>query len=155
MKKGLRLCYYLYSFIYIVCQNRRPDEEGIKTLLEQVPTPWCGVRTVDLMKKGLRPVPFRVFVGFVVRTVDLMKKGLRPSFPDDNQFGKCVRTVDLMKKGLRRGHGFSFHWISCQNRRPDEEGIKTSLLLQTENNSTVRTVDLMKKGLRRSVPGWH
>ena len=36
-----------------------------------------------------------------------------------------------------------------QNRRPDEEGIKTQVN-STIHYSAVRTVDLMKKGLRQS-----
>jgi len=36
-------------------QNRRPDEEGIKTELLPANLPGFCVRTVDLMKKGLRP----------------------------------------------------------------------------------------------------
>ena len=44
------------------------------------------VRTVDLMKKGLRPMFFTKSAIFFVRTVDLMKKGLRlgdePLLPD-------------------------------------------------------------------------
>ena len=35
------------------------------------------VRTVDLMKKGLRPLKAVYFAMKLVRTVDLMKKGLR------------------------------------------------------------------------------
>ena len=35
-------------------QNRRPDEEGIKTAPLVLSTSGNGVRTVDLMKKGLR-----------------------------------------------------------------------------------------------------
>ena len=36
-------------------QNRRPDEEGIKTQEHVVVRRLSVVRTVDLMKKGLRP----------------------------------------------------------------------------------------------------
>ena len=35
-----------------------------------------------------------------------------------------------------------------QNRRPDEEGIKTKTKLKKKREAFVRTVDLMKKGLR-------
>ena len=40
--------------------------------------------------------------------------------------GVSKRTVDLMKKGLRQGGPeHSLVHNSCQNRRPEEEGIKT------------------------------
>ena len=59
-----------------------------------------------------------------VRTVDLMKKGLRPNFPFVF-FQQGVRTVDLMKKGLRPIVHGDTPPATSQNRRPDEEGIKT------------------------------
>ena len=58
------------------------------------------------MKKGLRPADDRVHRVFFVRTVDLMKKGLRLQFAN----AICVKF--------------------CQNRRPDEEGIKTDIVLE-------------------------
>ena len=59
-----------------------------------------------------------------VRTVDLMKKGLRPARPL-HIHGQRVRTVDLMKKGLRLCVAALARVVHGQNRRPDEEGIKT------------------------------
>ena len=53
-----------------------------------------------------------------------MKKGLRllrRSIPSRTG----VRTVDLMKKGLRPDPGLCPDGDVRQNRRPDEEGIKT------------------------------
>ena len=98
------------------------------------------------MKKGLR-LPFPIQVGaFKVRTVDLMKKGLRllereleayvgqNRRPDEEgikaglsplAMRRAVRTVDLMKKGLR---------------------LKIHINVLREE---VKTVDLMKKGLRQ------
>ena len=35
--------------------NRRPDEEGIKTLLVGAALQYQVIPTADLMKKGLRP----------------------------------------------------------------------------------------------------
>ena len=58
------------------------------------------VRTVDLMKKGLRRAHGGELRFISVRTVDLMKKGLRLRFSSASLIA-CVRTVDLMKKGLR------------------------------------------------------
>ena len=53
-----------------------------------------------------------------------------------------------MKKGLR--HIEVIKWFrQSQNRRPDEEGIKTAAAVNSMSGS-VRTVDLMKKGLRPS-----
>ena len=58
-----------------------------------------------------------------------------------------VRTVDLMKKGLRHAPIPFLRQLS-QNRRPDEEGIKTLKIRDRCWQLSVRTVDLMKKGLR-------
>ena len=58
------------------------------------------VRTVDLMKKGLRRTGRPQAPQTGVRTVDLMKKGLRRVARYGNPEVR-VRTVDLMKKGLR------------------------------------------------------
>ena len=63
-------------------QNRRPDEEGIKTQ-DGEKFAIIGVRTVDLMKKGLRLLTLRFLARVNVRTVDLMKKGLRHDQYDD------------------------------------------------------------------------
>ena len=79
------------------------------------------------MKKGLRPNGGVDFAHQVVRTVDLMKKGLRP-LPEPSYSPYRVRTVDLMKKGLRLAVPFRVFIGFGQNRRPDEEGIKTSWL---------------------------
>jgi len=62
-----------------------------------------------------------------------------------------VRTVDLMKKGLRRLKEVKVNIVLRQNRRPDEEGIKTKEKLSLLSPGRVRTVDLMKKGLRRKT----
>ena len=61
----------------------------------------AGVRTVDLMKKGLRRKMLGRLLPLIVRTVDLMKKGLRPGARATCVMQVLVRTVDLMKKGLR------------------------------------------------------
>ena len=99
MKKGLRRGYAPPP-----CgswrQNRRPDEEGIKTNTERGDVSVSEVRTVDLMKKGLRPLRRHRVAWLDVRTVDLMKKGLRLSARARAR-SSLVRTVDLMKKGLR------------------------------------------------------
>ena len=44
------------AFNQLVGQNRRPDEEGIKTPRCKITDCIKQVRTVDLMKKGLRPI---------------------------------------------------------------------------------------------------
>ena len=62
-----------------------------------------------------------------------------------------VRTVDLMKKGLRRSPRAFARETLRQNRRPDEEGIKTVSHRSIQSDARVRTVDLMKKGLRHIV----
>ena len=54
-----------------------------------------------------------------------MKKGLR-RFHSRLHGGLFVRTVDLMKKGLRQRPPCASNLNLGQNRRPDEEGIKTS-----------------------------
>ena len=76
-----------------------------------------------------------------------MKKGLRRS-------GRLIRlhhhipTADLMKKGLRPDLRHLVRQQHHSNRRPDEEGIKTSLLGLVTMRHTIPTADLMKKGLR-------
>jgi len=122
MKKGLRRV-PIRKAAAPSRRNRRPDEEGIKTRLSAgVLRGWAGI--VDLMKKGLR------------------RKGQRGYRP------LRAGIVDLMKKGLRRLVLLLYETPDCRNRRPDEEGIKTSC------NSlccsmVAGIVDLMKKGLRR------
>jgi len=104
-------------------QNRRPDEEGIKTihhLLLQLPQ--CQNRRPD--EEGIKTWICSILCD------------------------KKVRTVDLMKKGLRLARVKTTFRIASQNRRPDEEGIKTYYGSKFPGKS-VRTVDLMKKGLRR------
>ena len=100
------------------------------------------------MKKGLRRTGPQPYAGKDVRTVDLMKKGLRLDVRLAKPGGE-VRTVDLMKKGLRLHPMNTFLTSSGQNRRPDEEGIKTQAAWPLSREPEVRTVDLMKKGLRR------
>ncbi len=65
----------------------------------------CYERTVDLMKKGLRPISGKKEEGTESgeRTVDLMKKGLRLDMLEP--------AIDVLLHGT--------------NRRPDEEGIET------------------------------
>ena len=124
MKKGLRLTSDALMTA-VKHSNRRPDEEGIKTLRGSR-GPWpTSIPTADLMKKGLRLVlPKEVLDHSDIPTADLMKKGLRHSFHRGVQ-GRSIPTADLMKKGLRRrGHGFVSSGKNS-NRRPDEEGIKT------------------------------
>ena len=84
------------------------------------------VRTVALMKKGLRRSPLRRAArGHWVRTVALMKKGLRLAVIDPPDPVARVRTVALMKKGLRRFGSGCHPALPSSNSRPDEEGIKT------------------------------
>ena len=53
-----------------------------------------------------------------------------------------------MKKGLRLKEA-KFSALSGDfNRRPDEEGIKTSRPVPAESRTCISTADLMKKGLR-------
>jgi len=58
-----------------------------------------------------------------------------------------------MKKGLRPLIIRTFGMDTRQNRRPDEEGIKTIVTKRMFFEREVRTVDLMKKGLRRDELG--
>ena len=112
--------------------NRRPDEEGIKTPLSSADQLQISISTADLMKKGLRPCCLNGIVQVrEISTADLMKKGLRPT-----------QVVGLSEV-------FDF------NRRPDEEGIKTSNRGLTPMGAAISTADLMKKGLRRIFPEIH
>ena len=54
-----------------------------------------------------------------------MKKGLRQYSARVMPWSASVRTVDLMKKGLRLCRLKCVLRRCRQNRRPDEEGIKT------------------------------
>ena len=84
--------------------NRRPDEEGIKTSgCPTLRTP-CIIPTADLMKKGLR----RHTVAHVDGPIDSNRR------PDE----EGIKTIG---KILNRGN------VADSNRRPDEEGIKTPL----------------------------
>ena len=77
------------------------------------------------MKKGLRlGVDGVNDAAFLVRTLALMKKGLRPGDADGSG-ERQVRTLALMKKGLRLQLPRLFAQNFCSDSCPDEEGIKT------------------------------
>ena len=135
-EEGIKTLSFLSTKFSISSQNRRPDEEGIKTSIS----------------------PFGWYPG-QVRTVDLMKKGLRPcSDVDVNQSFRQNRRPD--EEGIKTPYRPNYVVCLRQNRRPDEEGIKTAAGLNVYDPN-VRTVDLMKKGLRRRIsrglskPGVH
>ena len=76
-----------------------------------------------------------------------MKKGLRlPTRPRAAIL--VISTADLMKKGLRHVLVLPEHPEADFNRRPDEEGIKTGLVVEDHAAAGISTADLMKKGLR-------
>jgi len=125
MKKGLRRVPRGRSE-HEAGQNRRPDEEGIKTegsgvLFRQ------HVRTVDLMKKGLRLGYVAIILVSFCQNRRPDEEGIKTDWPSPNRPLKYR-----------------------QNRRPDEEGIKTPVG-NGIGPRIVRTVDLMKKGLRPSL----
>ena len=88
-----------------------------------------------------------------VRTADLMKKGSRRAHPGHAELRLEVRTADLMKKGSRPDTAMRAASRPSQNRRPDEEGIKTPDFGHSSPVARVRTADLMKKGSRRDLLG--
>ena len=55
-EEGIKTMKKMNYLLLTLSQNRRPDEEGIKTIRSSFPNACANVRTVDLMKKGLRPV---------------------------------------------------------------------------------------------------
>ena len=59
-----------------------------------------------------------------------------------------IQTADLMKKGLRPRWTEAPVRAGDSNRRPDEEGIKTWMLVSYSAAPAIQTADLMKKGLR-------
>ena len=63
---------------------------------------------------------------------------------------QIISTADLMKKGLRRNSVFTFSLLVDFNRRPDEEGIKTTRNRSLISLGAISTADLMKKGLRQT-----
>ena len=99
MKKGLRLAVDYKVVEAFNSQNRRPDEEGIKTMLfvysrqlrRQNRRPdEEGIKTLHCLdisahagqnrrpdEEGIKTYDFVFITYFSVRTVDLMKKGLR------------------------------------------------------------------------------
>ena len=81
MKKGLRPPTPYHTFDAAPLRsNSCPDEEGIKTPLMLLPPSTPFVRTLALMKKGLRPtLTLLCRLHHRVRTLALMKKGLRPA----------------------------------------------------------------------------
>ena len=124
MKKGLRQS----SFAYCPVSGRntdRPDEEGIKTSLNEWVTLNPETQT-DLMKKGLRLEDPILLLARLETQTDLMKKGLRLRF-------------DLVSSSR-----------SGNTDRPDEEGIKTCALARISLQVSETQTDLMKKGLRRA-----
>ena len=60
---------------------------------------------------------------------------------------------DLMKKGLRLVTPVVFDDLIDSSRRPDEEGIKTSVGGRHPRCQCIPTADLMKKGLRHAQVG--
>ena len=83
--------------------NRRPDEEGIETSATRLLCDSHCNPTADLMKKGLR-----------------RRDALRRALADNP-------TADLMKKGLRPRFRGEYRRGVESNRRPDEEGIETTV----------------------------
>ena len=82
--------------------NTCPDEEGIKTHVVRFEVAPQRVRTLALMKKGLRLLAESITNNWpLVRTLALMKKGLRPRRTNAEPRHHTVRTLALMKKGLR------------------------------------------------------
>ena len=92
-----------------------------------------AVRHRDLMKKGLRHTSLSKADIHYVRHRDLMKKGLRPSM-ERLCMANEVRHRDLMKKGLRHMKMSLPLTLRGSAQRPDEEGIKTSPVLQRVHN---------------------
>jgi len=62
-----------------------------------------------------------------------MKKGLRQG-RGGSEAAARVKTVDLMKKGLRPPIDQNNGGPPRQNRRPDEEGIKTVIVTGAQNH---------------------
>ena len=87
-----------------------------------------------------------------IPTADLMKKGLRLVLCRLTPKRIPIPTADLMKKGLRPSGHVSMPRPCYSNRRPDEEGIKTSGGPLVWVTATIPTADLMKKGLRLENP---
>ena len=108
---------------WVLRQNRRPDEEGIKTWLAGPPAHRPG--------QNRRPDE----EGIKTRTAAHLSSGDSQNRRPDEEGIKTQQLQQLPEH-------------ACQNRRPDEEGIKTDLL-RVERVQAVKTVDLMKKGLRR------
>ena len=101
MKKGLRrrrkAC-LLPSYD----SNRRPDEEGIKTL-SLIPAPRLR------RDSNRRPD----------------EEGIKTPRENSRSLSLVIPTADLMKKGLRQWRKEMRKRKEDSNRRPDEEGIKT------------------------------
>jgi len=76
-----------------------------------------------------------------------MKKGLR-HFRHDNLQKKVGQNRRPDEEGIKTSNRRKYFLSNRQNRRPDEEGIKTRQMYGIQQQP-VRTVDLMKKGLRR------
>ena len=111
--------------------NRRPDEEGIKTVRGR----WWGCRaripTADLMKKGLRQI----------QSCHSSSESHSNRRPDEEGIKTCAF------------HG-RFSRLLYSNRRPDEEGIKTPPGGDPGSHGCIPTADLMKKGLRPQHAGY-
>ena len=129
-------------------QNRRPDEEGIKTRLLAGGRLHSLVRTVDLMKKGLRPdhTPSPSTGHGQNRRPDEEGIKTRPAMRSVASMWGQNRRPD--EEGIKTPVFAAIAASGGQNRRPDEEGIKTGVGGIHPTTSGVRTVDLMKKGLR-------
>jgi len=100
-EEGIKTVFQLMNY-WLLSQNRRPDEEGIKTFCASNLPSESRVKTVDLMKKGLRP---------------------RDGSKSCNNAGQNRRPDE---EGIKTRKLVIRLTEPCQNRRPDEEGIKTS-----------------------------
>jgi len=170
MKKGLRPSPYLQVSVPLYSQNRRPDEEGIKTFYGILCHASDGVRTVDLMKKGLRRLDGHPCPGMVCQNRRPDEEGIKTRQNEavlphvgqnrrpDEEGIKTPLCAPACKKysqnrrpdeeGIKTAGKRMIGGAFSQNRRPDEEGIKTFLPGTLSTPASVRTVDLMKKGLR-------
>ena len=109
MKKGLRHSLET-AHVSANGQNRRPDEEGIKTQKGAIVVSE-DVRTVDLMKKGLRRSAGQDCTASRRQNRRPDEEGIKTCAWNEFRRTFCVRTVDLMKKGLRR-HAVAWRVLS-------------------------------------------
>ena len=156
--------------------DHRPDEEGIKTLLSEIPAYTRMFQTTDLMKKGLRliepaksldmplsdhrpdeegiktPLWGRLPARRQVSDHRPDEEGIKTATLDPPPPPQAFQTTDLMKKGLRLIRSPMVSPLMLSDHRPDEEGIKTPRALKPKKVTSFQTTDLMKKGLRPLLP---